>query len=189
MVRYRCYPPTCCDCEWPLSKRILGKYLSEDEIAALKAQVEEEKTPLSKRWCCPNESCQKWIRPNELRVSGSRLSHSRTYSCPHCEALICSRCRERNHEEKCPPTNDDLHKVLSLAEKNGWMRCRRCGLVVEKTEGCDAVKCRSGHKFCYGCGGKPHHRQICRRRGYGRVSLPKWRRTGLRKQLGLWCAL
>jgi cytochrome c551/c552 len=43
----------------PYWKGILVKYLSKEGIVALKAQVEEGKTPPSKRWYCPNESCQK----------------------------------------------------------------------------------------------------------------------------------
>ncbi|KAL4877288.1 hypothetical protein BJY04DRAFT_130216 [Aspergillus karnatakaensis] len=98
-------------------------------------------------------------------VSGLRLLRFRDDSCPHCETRLCSRCHERKHKGKCLTSYYEFRKVLEMAEREGWMRCRWCGIIVEKLDGCDSMRCRCGYLFCYGCGGEPHGREVCGRRG------------------------
>ncbi|KAL2832403.1 hypothetical protein BDW59DRAFT_104586 [Aspergillus cavernicola] len=126
-------------------------------------RVDEVATPHTKRWYCPAASCRKWIRPAELRLTGSIFSRSRTYACPHCNALICYRCRGRNHGGKCPAAGDrpEMQGQFLLADKEGWQQCYRCCSLVEKSDGCQHIKCLCGAHFCYLCGRKSSGYCVC----------------------------
>ncbi|KAL4803930.1 hypothetical protein BDV18DRAFT_33421 [Aspergillus unguis] len=147
------FPPSCCD--WKVSDEALLECLSREELAMLKSRSEERALPASKRWYCPGTSCRKWIPPEELLVKGSRLTCSRTYTCPYCQVNICYQCRQQVHEGKCPP--DANAGILALAAQQNWARCKRCGILVERIDGCPAVRCQCGNNFCHFCGGKAYH--------------------------------
>eukprot|EP00882_Tetradesmus_deserticola_P013459 GHRQ01014291.1.p1 GENE.GHRQ01014291.1~~GHRQ01014291.1.p1 ORF type:complete len:172 (-),score=20.74 GHRQ01014291.1:253-768(-) len=44
--------------------------------------------------------------------------------------------------------------MLRMAQQQAWKRCPAagCGHVVERTEGCNHMRCRCGVDFCYACG-------------------------------------
>ncbi|KAL4965364.1 uncharacterized protein BDV14DRAFT_57916 [Aspergillus stella-maris] len=145
------YPPTCC--ERPLPEKSILRCISKEEMAALKSRVEERTTPLAKRWYCPDTSCGSWIPRKQLRVKGTRLTRSRTYACPHCNAAICSRCRGHSHIGECPPADLSLAQVLAVARDEKWRKCNRCGMLTEKTDdSCNTMYCQCGATFCYVCG-------------------------------------
>jgi hypothetical protein len=45
--------------------------------------------------------------------------------------------------------------VQRMAEQQGWKKCPGpgCPYTVERTEGCNLMRCRCGERFCYACGG------------------------------------
>ncbi|KAL4932285.1 uncharacterized protein BDV17DRAFT_192417 [Aspergillus undulatus] len=146
------FPPSCCD--RPLPEEDILRCISAEEMATLKSKAEEQKTPLTKRWYCPDTSCGKWIPQKQLLVKGPRFIPSRKYACPHCKTSICSRCRGHGHDGACPPTDPNLTKVLAMADTEKWRKCNRCGTLTEKTDGsCNTMYCRCGAAFCYICGG------------------------------------
>lgn len=44
--------------------------------------------------------------------------------------------------------------MLRMAQQQSWKRCPAagCGHIVERTEGCNHMRCRCGVDFCYACG-------------------------------------
>eukprot|EP00882_Tetradesmus_deserticola_P013925 GHRQ01014792.1.p2 GENE.GHRQ01014792.1~~GHRQ01014792.1.p2 ORF type:complete len:168 (+),score=34.79 GHRQ01014792.1:803-1306(+) len=44
--------------------------------------------------------------------------------------------------------------MLRMAQQQAWKRCPAagCGHVVERSEGCNHMRCRCGVDFCYACG-------------------------------------
>ncbi|KAL4787552.1 hypothetical protein BJX76DRAFT_299853 [Aspergillus varians] len=143
-ARYR-FPPTCC--ENPVPEQTVLQCLSANETATLKLKFKEQRTPLSKRWYCPDKSCGKWIHPKQLVVEGSRFSRSRTNTCPYCKVSICPRCRTHSHAGDCPPADINLVAVLALADSKKWRKCFHCGTLVEKINGCDSITCQCGVLF------------------------------------------
>ncbi|KAK0735224.1 hypothetical protein B0T26DRAFT_632984 [Lasiosphaeria miniovina] len=42
--------------------------------------------------------------------------------------------------------------VTPVAARMGWQRCPRCGMIVERIDGCNRMRCTCRHVFCYVCG-------------------------------------
>eukprot|EP00359_Climacostomum_virens_P010151 CAMPEP_0204913564 /NCGR_PEP_ID=MMETSP1397-20131031/11378_1 /ASSEMBLY_ACC=CAM_ASM_000891 /TAXON_ID=49980 /ORGANISM="Climacostomum Climacostomum virens, Strain Stock W-24" /LENGTH=103 /DNA_ID=CAMNT_0052084807 /DNA_START=183 /DNA_END=490 /DNA_ORIENTATION=- len=66
-------------------------------------------------------------------------------------------CETYKGLETCEP-NDKMFYILAYSEK--FKQCPLCEYWVEKSEGCDHVKCKCGCEFCYRCGGL-HNRCEC----------------------------
>uniref|UniRef100_A0ACD5VJA1 Uncharacterized protein n=1 Tax=Avena sativa TaxID=4498 RepID=A0ACD5VJA1_AVESA len=96
--------------------------------------------------------------------------------CPHCHRLFCARCavpwhagiecREFQQLGQDERGRDDL-LLRRLAGRQSWQRCPKCRMYVEKSEGCNYIKCRCGHSFCYRCASKvsaqTHYCNKCKR--------------------------
>lgn len=90
--------------------------------------------------------------------------------CPHCERVICAKCKVPWHVEfgcdefqRLRDKGED-EMVKELAKKNKWRKCPKCNYYVEKADGCMYIKCRCGYAFCYNCGIKArtdHHTRHC----------------------------
>jgi hypothetical protein len=103
---------------------------------------------------CPHKTCA------HLVVVRSPLNDddSPLVECPACKSVVCFRCRALHYprytcaqfqalpeEERNP---DDI-AALSLARDNHWKRCPSCKSIVERTIGCNYMKCICGAAFCY----------------------------------------
>ena len=52
--------------------------------------------------------------------------------------------------------NIDLY-LLELSKKKGWKNCPKCNIIIEKSSGCNAIRCTNCYSiFCY----------ICKKPGY-----------------------
>lgn len=59
--------------------------------------------------------------------------------------------------------------LLSLAKAQLWKRCpgAGCGQMVERTAGCNHMKCRCGFDFCYACGARYANKQPTANNAHG----------------------
>ncbi len=49
--------------------------------------------------------------------------------------------------------SEDDKKFLDFAAGHKFKQCPKCKFWVEKTEGCDHMRCKCKFEFCYKCGG------------------------------------
>lgn len=95
-------------------------------------------------------------------------------TCSQCGIRFCRDCRCVWHqgltctEYRLRPDAVDM-SLIALASKVGWQRCKHCGAMVERVEGCNHVQCsQCGHHFCYRCGGPFDSREYrCLNEGCG----------------------
>ncbi|KAI3955844.1 hypothetical protein MKW98_006204 [Papaver atlanticum] len=103
---------------------------------------------------CPYKDCSAPL----LDDGGGKIVRS---ECPHCNRLICARCKVPWHEGiRCATfqkmnvderENEDI-MLMKTAKKNRWRRCPRCKFYVEKIDGCSYIYCRCGQTFSYSTG-------------------------------------
>jgi E3 ubiquitin-protein ligase RNF144 len=68
-------------------------------------------------------------------------------TCPHCKRSVCVKCKTPWHKEmscekfqKLKHSNDAL--MLDLADRRKWKECPNCRHLIEKSQGCNHMKCR-----------------------------------------------
>lgn len=128
------------------------------------------------RWFLPHQSFKRLIEasfasylernPTEFRYCKTpdcRQTYRRQTSrpvvlnCPSCLAKTCSSCGEDHEKLTCeeyrshkdPEEQERLNS--QLASKNGYKRCPRCAIWVEKTGGCNHMSCKCGAHICWTC--------------------------------------
>ncbi|XP_051114205.1 E3 ubiquitin-protein ligase RSL1-like [Andrographis paniculata] len=114
----------------------------------------EAMIPSPEKFYCPFKDCSSLL----INDSGEFVVES---ECPVCNRLFCAQCKVPWHSEKTceafrrsgsgESSREDV-MVKNLAKDLKWMRCSVCGFFIEKLYGCDHMKCRCGHAFCYNCG-------------------------------------
>lgn len=139
------FPPKCCLFEVPLKKILLC--LESQQRDEYRVKAAEYAIPAGHRWYCPEPTCSRWIRPENLQNE-----RRKPQTCPYCTAAICSMCRSLSHDinQDCPQ-DFGLESTLEIAESEGWRRCYSCRTMVELTTGCRHITCRCGAEFCYVC--------------------------------------
>uniref|UniRef100_A0A8R7PLB9 RBR-type E3 ubiquitin transferase n=2 Tax=Triticum urartu TaxID=4572 RepID=A0A8R7PLB9_TRIUA len=113
----------------------------------------------TKRIYCPYRECSAPL----LADSEAGVTAVTEAECPHCHRLFCVRCAVPWHggitcnefqklglDERGP---EDI-LLRRLVGREGWQRCPKCQMYVEKSEGCNYIKCRCGYSFCYRCASK-----------------------------------
>jgi len=102
--------------------------------------------------CCPTPDCPYLFFFTEGEFD---------FQCQTCKKRYCLRCQVTYHAGS---TCEDYRK---WAKENGkaeelfsdfvvgakFKMCPGCKKWVEKTAGCDHIRCRCGFEFCYKCGG------------------------------------
>lgn len=88
------------------------------------------------------------------------FNNETSFQCPLCEVNYCLRCMTEYHLgltcEQYRATKDvGALDAMFAALVNGqhFKQCPHCKFWVERTVGCDHMKCRCGGEFCYKCGG------------------------------------
>jgi len=92
-------------------------------------------------------------------------------SCGSCATSFCFRCGEEPHPEGQTCTNananadDDL--LGGMGGKSGppIKACPKCHVKIEKNGGCNHMRCKCGHHFCWICLGDYRGRHFCGREG------------------------
>ncbi|KAI5445742.1 hypothetical protein KIW84_013829 [Lathyrus oleraceus] len=116
--------------------------------------LSESVIPEKNKFYCPFYDCSALLISEEYHIGGVISVYS---ICPHCNRRVCAKCKTPWHEEmSCEKfqglknSNDAL--MIDLAGRRKWKKCPNCKSFVEKTNGCDHMKCRCSYKFCYNCG-------------------------------------
>ncbi len=77
------------------------------------------------------------------------------FKCPKCLKSYCFKCKSLPHENSsCEENKDKIvdSKFHDLAKNNNYKQCEKCNYWIEKSQGCNHMKCKCGHEFCYVCG-------------------------------------
>ncbi|KAG2440131.1 hypothetical protein HXX76_004244 [Chlamydomonas incerta] len=109
---------------------------------------------------CPHKSCSVLlIRPEEQDIPADH-----PMSCPACSRAFCVRCRIPGWHKGYTCTqfqalpahmrSAEDAAMLVLSAQHRWRQCPQCQLMVERSEGCNHMKCRCACDFCYACGKK-----------------------------------
>lgn len=100
---------------------------------------------------CPAPNCEL-----VFEVSSSPSN----FTCPSCGSVYCSRCLEVHGDLTCLEHQYYEHldastegEILQTARQAKYKKCPRCRFWVEKSDGCDHMRCRCEFEFCYKCGG------------------------------------
>ncbi|KAL2934138.1 hypothetical protein RDABS01_017257 [Bienertia sinuspersici] len=123
-------------CNSILPKEVFGRW----ENALFEAMI-----PGSQKFYCPYKDCSVlMVDDGEEEVTMSE--------CPSCRRLFCARCHVQWHDGvtcnefqnlgENERANEDI-MMMKLAKDKKWRRCPNCRIFVEKTEGCQHMKCRS----------------------------------------------
>ncbi|KAF8695369.1 hypothetical protein HU200_037600 [Digitaria exilis] len=104
-------------------------------------RLTESAIPANQRAYCPNEQCGVM-----LEATGGNTPVMAF--CPVCGHPMCATCGldwssddSANHDCTEGPSGALVKK---LAEKRRWKQCPRCLMLVEKTIGCNVLRCRNG---------------------------------------------
>jgi len=150
--------PLCCllpDCKTDLTPAELALFLTPEEQEKADEMQREAAIPRNEAMFCPNRHCGK------LLVGWEDGLDSQGAACPFCGTTVCPACKCKWHEDLAFPQYRALppdmrapedQAVAMLGAKEGWKRCPGCKMMVQRTQGCDHMRCRCGKQFCYACG-------------------------------------
>lgn len=71
--------------------------------------------------------------------------------------MVCINCKTIAHMGKTCEENKNkypkgVRQLDKFAKKYNLKKCSHCKTYVEKSHGCNSMKCYCGHIFCYACG-------------------------------------
>lgn len=125
------FPPNCCQQDLPTDG--FAEILPATLLVEFIAKAVEYGT--SNKIYCHRQQCSAFI-PKEDIYRGIAW-------CPKCRQATCADCKAAPHLEKdCPPDKDE-EMVLSLARREGWIRCNDCNHVIEHISGCNHMSTAS----------------------------------------------
>lgn len=118
------FPPRCHDTPIPLS--MVQRFLSKAEFNLFRLKKEEFTTANS--IYCHNKQCLSFIPAGNTQ--------DRCGLCDKCAKYTCTMCLRAWHGASDCPADQEIRKTLELAAKEGWQRCRKCFILVERVSGC-----------------------------------------------------
>ncbi|KAF8337517.1 uncharacterized protein EI90DRAFT_3043235 [Cantharellus anzutake] len=140
--------PSCPNEDWSIREDDAELLLDAHDLREWRRIAELESRP---KFYCPERHCSELI----FKIDGQTQM-----DCPRCGLQLCSTCESRWHAG----LNCEQYQSLSLHErspddllfftvmvKNKWRRCPKCGVVIQRGEGCRHIVCRCGTQFCYRC--------------------------------------
>jgi ariadne-1 len=100
---------------------------------------------------CPGQGCNRAFQA---------LTPLRDVECDSCGTAFCFRCGHSAHRPvECSLLGQWLDKCNDESETANWMlvntkKCPKCGVRIEKNQGCNHMKCKScAYEFCWVCTG------------------------------------
>ena len=75
------------------------------------------------------------------------------FRCPSCLNKYCLKCKQLYHSGSLCKEIENDQKFLKFARGAKYKECSKCRRWIEKSQGCDHIKCKCGRNFCYKCGG------------------------------------
>ncbi|XP_017699634.2 probable E3 ubiquitin-protein ligase RNF144A [Phoenix dactylifera] len=118
------------------------------------------------RFYCPYKDCSALLI-HEGGINGEVIRES---ECPHCYRLFCAQCKAPWHSNITCEAYQQLGEdekgredlmLMEMAKNQHWQRCPKCKFFVERTEGCNFMRCRCGNTFCYRCAGPMNSDHYC----------------------------
>ncbi|RYP85303.1 hypothetical protein DL770_005049 [Monosporascus sp. CRB-9-2] len=145
------YPPRCCrSTPNGIDLSAIQAYLDEDVLLRF-IDVGEEYASKDPTFCF-DPRCGAFIPVSETQSQ----QNAQWVTCQHCKKITCTECKGDKDLHPTPEQHPDLisKEDRELAEKEGWKQCpnQKCRKMIERTEGCDHMKCECGTHFCYQCG-------------------------------------
>lgn len=125
-----CFPAKCCGRELDVSvfQHVLPKLL----VKRYRRLVEEDadSTPLY----CAAPSCRRFISSTAVK--------DKFGSCATCHRKTCRQCKrvKADHLGFYSICTDGEAELDELAEREGWRRCPKCHIVIEKLSGCNDLR-------------------------------------------------
>ncbi|WIA13220.1 hypothetical protein OEZ85_006812 [Tetradesmus obliquus] len=157
-----CPSPSCQECL--AHEDVLQLLQDQPALQVYEMLVMEHCIDSSLRAYCPYKDCSCLLeRPgdeDEAAAGGQDLP----FECPACQRTFCLSCGITGWHtgmtcaqfQALPPELRSVEDaaMLRMAQQQAWKRCPAagCGHVVERTEGCNHMRCRCGVDFCYACG-------------------------------------
>ena len=114
------FPPRCC--KQPFGIDEVKQFLTPELISEYGEKKQEYAT--ASRIYCSDARCSALLHP--INIS----DQDKTGVCPHCFVVTCTICKGAEHVGECPK-DEDIQKVMELAEREGWKSCPTCGRVIE----------------------------------------------------------
>lgn len=114
------FPPKCCKQAIPAEQH--SEILGRDLVNLYHAKQIEFST--ENRTYCHNAKCGAFINPGNVG------------RCSSCGMRTCVSCKRASHGGDCSQ-DDELRRVLQMAEQKGWRRCTKCNAMVELAHGCN----------------------------------------------------
>ncbi|KAF7712768.1 Uncharacterized protein PECH_007342 [Penicillium ucsense] len=136
------FPARCCGIEFRYET--IRLVLTNHELQEYDLHAEEYAA--SPRVYCAEPTCSTFIRPSAIKNEHG--------TCSRCHKKTHITCKALAHPGRECPVDEAQKSVINLAEKKNWRRCYHCHAIVELRYGCNEVRCRCGHTFCYQCGSK-----------------------------------
>ena len=131
------------------SSLIINEVVDLDEGSASEPAL----CPECEREFCPKCLITGWHQVGSLEMDYYRCKpfvHFDQYpllSLPS-QGFTCSQFSELPDHHR---SADDA-AMLRLSMDKHWKKCPSCGMLVERSEGCNHVRCRCQTSFCYACG-------------------------------------
>ncbi|TVU23614.1 hypothetical protein EJB05_25989, partial [Eragrostis curvula] len=159
----RCPEPSC---RAPVARELVDAAAGADDRAryaafAARSYVEESGGRI--KWC-PAPGCTHAV---ELDGGAALAGNAAADVFCDCRHAFCFRCGEEAHRPvTCETVRRWLAKNASDSETANWVlantkHCPRCRKPIEKNQGCNHMRCRCGHHFCWLClgpaGGTDHY--------------------------------
>lgn len=67
--------------------------------------------------------------------------------CDACKNRYCHTCLLAVHEGPC-----ESQELLFFENNLQYRKCKKCGIIIEKDQGCNHMVCICKYEFCYVCG-------------------------------------
>lgn len=119
------HPIRCC--KKPMDIDQMELFLPTGALDLYKEKTIEYST--EDRVYCSDPTCSTFINPEQIE------NHIHIALCNKCGKSTCCLCKKEYHLGKCPLDTVD-NELLELAAANGWMRCYKCGTVIQLIHGC-----------------------------------------------------
>jgi len=124
----------------------------------------------SSRWC-PGPDCDRVAVRCRRDLFDCVDREIPTGTCGSCSTSFCFRCGEEPHPKGQTCTNanaagdDDLFGDMGGKSGPPIKHCPKCQVKIEKNGGCNHMRCKCGHHFCWICLGDYRGRHFCGREG------------------------
>jgi len=136
------FPLRCCK-HSQFDLHALSPFLTPELLARVREKAVEFGTPSGDRVYCTNSTCSAFLGP----VGNGPTD----ISCPQCQTVVCSTCKNTAHPNDACGENTATLEVRALAVAEHWQTCPGCHAIVELSQGCFHITCRCRASFCYLC--------------------------------------